>query len=855
MKNVRKAFFSIVVCHFMIAGLAGQASTYVDEGGIMRWTRNSEEVSAFGVNYIVAMAHSFRSHEYLGIPHERAIDADVYHFARMGLDGYRIHVWDTEISDSAGNLVFNKHLQLWDYLLYRLKERDIKMLLTPMCLAPNGYPDPSTPTAGFNQYMRGQRGALTDTGNFHIQELYLSQFVSHVNPYTGIAYKDEPNIIAFEINNEPVAHGGRPDLTTTYINTMAEAIRGTGCEKPIFYNMSHNIDQIDNFCAAAVQGGTFQWYPTGLVANHDQKGNFLPNVDIYPIPFEGNPLFKNKARASYEFSPADVGASSHLYPAMARSFREAGFQFAAQFAYDPMYMAYANTDYQTHYLSLPYAPGKAMGMMIACEVFHRLPLGKSYGRYPENNTFDVFRLSYEDDLAEMVTNEKFLYTNHTGTVPPEPSKLIQVAGTGSSSIVTYEGTGVYFLDRLDPGVWRLEVMPDAIWVRDPFEPASLQKKVSVILWKEWPMTIQLPDLGSDFSIEGLNDGNDTEMIAAERTFRIRPGSYLLTRKNINTGWDREDTWKNIMLKEFYAPETNCDKTFVLHEPPGEIDAGSAYILKTRIVTARDPEAVELVLLRGRQRKSIPMERIAGFEYVAGIPAEFVSSPGNVDYYISIIENGICRTFPADMDGHPFDWDFYDRDPWKIRVVEPTYPVCLFDAEADGMKITRMARQTMLEFVPAMQSGKLLVKVEVDQLNDDPEHHYSIRSYFSDRVEARKNDMGSKKELAVYGQSLNGRPCKCQLTLLMKDGTAYGGVLTLEPEEGLYRFPVKDLQTVRRALIPRGYPVFLPYWFEMRKPSKPDLAKAESIQISVGPDIPEAEYGEPHGVAIGRVLLQ
>jgi len=51
-------------------------------------------------------------------------------------------------------------------------------------------------------------------------------------------------------------------------------------------------------------------------------------------------------------------------------------------------------------------------------------------------------------------------------------------------VVSYEGHRAYLLDRLEKGVWRLEIMPDAVCVRDCFERASLKKKVAVILWKE-----------------------------------------------------------------------------------------------------------------------------------------------------------------------------------------------------------------------------------------------------------------------------------------------------------------------------------------------------------------------------------
>ena len=64
--------------------------------------------------------------------------------------------------------------------------------------------------------------------------------------------------------------------------------------------------------------------------------------------------------------------------------------------------------------------------MIASEAFHAVPLNKSYGRFPKNNQFESFTLDAEKDLAEMLTDKKFLYSNSTKTVPEKPEKLEHV---------------------------------------------------------------------------------------------------------------------------------------------------------------------------------------------------------------------------------------------------------------------------------------------------------------------------------------------------------------------------------------------------------------------------------------------
>lgn len=95
---------------------------YVDAGGIMRWSDTKKEASFFGVNYTLPFAHAYRAMGYLGVDRKTAIDRDVYHMARLGLNAYRIHIWDVEISDAEGNLLENEHLELLDYLIHKLQD-------------------------------------------------------------------------------------------------------------------------------------------------------------------------------------------------------------------------------------------------------------------------------------------------------------------------------------------------------------------------------------------------------------------------------------------------------------------------------------------------------------------------------------------------------------------------------------------------------------------------------------------------------------------------------------------------------------------------------------------------------------
>src|SRR5665647_343612 len=124
-----------------ISDIHKHKDVFVDDNGVMRWKGDNKEVSLFGVNYTTPFAYSYRAQKKLGLSLKKAIDIDVAQMVRLGLDAFRVHVWDREISDKNGNVINNEHLDLFDYLLSRLETNNIKIIITPIAWWGNGWPE------------------------------------------------------------------------------------------------------------------------------------------------------------------------------------------------------------------------------------------------------------------------------------------------------------------------------------------------------------------------------------------------------------------------------------------------------------------------------------------------------------------------------------------------------------------------------------------------------------------------------------------------------------------------------------------------------------------------------------------
>ncbi len=830
---------------FSLSGQSVPDQLHIDNNGIIRWSSDNSELHGFGVNYTLPFAHEYRMLKRAGIDPEEAIRQDVYHMARLDLDLYRVHVWDTEISDTLGNLIDNEHMRLFDFTVNEMRKRGIRFIITPIAYWGNGWPESDKPTPGFS-YKYGKAACLTDSAAIRAQMNYLGQFLKHVNRYTGIAYSHDPSVIGFEVSNEP--HHDQPEeIVTAFIDTMVAAIRATGTTKPVFYNMSHSMHLYRAYLKANIQGGTFQWYPTGLVANHMIKGNFLPQVASYDIPFADDPEFRRMAKIVYEFDPADA-AGTIMYPAMAAAFRRAGMQLAAQFAYDAMFFAPYNTNYGTHFMNLAYAPGKAISLKIASAVFHNMDM---YGERGDQSSPGPLRISYTDDLAQWMTGEHFFYTNSTDDQPPVLAGLREIAGCGSSPLVKYTGRGAYFLDRLTEGVWRLEIMPDAWWMEDPYGPAGPDRQKAAVNHAEREMTITLPDLSDDFTVQPVNEGNDYRPSAAGGTMKVMPGVYLLVRRGVNNSTTAGSQYGNIKVGEYVAPPSDLRKTHLRNNSPSEVAEGGPLTLGFTIASGSPLIKAEVVLSAGSRWRTIDALPAGSDSFVARVPEPLLAS-GFLDYRIIVYTASDTTKYPGGITGDPWIWGNRDDSVYTIRLVPADADLTLWDAEKDwDSSFSIWDRSAALK--PAVDGGTVLSLrfrelPESDPLNPG-DHCYAFRSFFEDRIAGRRNELPGKSFLVMQYENLTSSPQPVELGLTDINGTVFAGDTVAAPGKGLMMIPVGSLRRVPYIILPRPFPLFLPLWAETTDLPF-DLATTESIQVVIRP-------GEQEGtdMTIKRIWLR
>jgi len=843
---------------------AANRAVYLDSAGVVRWADNRQEVSLFGANYVVHTASDYRAAGYVHADRKRMIDEDMAQFARMGWDGLRLTFWgDWEASDSAGNLLANDHLDLLDYLIARARERGIYMLLSPIQLYGSNWPDAlqDTSAPGFGRHF-GKARMGTEPAAIAAQVNYLRQILDHVSPYTGVALKNEPAILFIELVNEPWHHPEDLQGSIRYINALTDAVRSTGCTKLVFHNVSQDFRITEAIGRSRAQGVTFAWYPTGLNSGHELVGNYLRAVDTFPDML--HPELARMPRIVYEFDSPDL-RTGYMYPAMARTFRAVGAQFAAMFAYDMLGTASRNLGWQTHYLNLVYTPRKAMSAIIAAEAMHRLPRLRFYGPYPQNTRFGDFHVSYDDNLGELVARDAFLYAGSTLAVPPDPAALRRIAGYGSSPIVTYDGEGIYFLDKVRLGLWRLEVYPDAVPVRDPFEPPNPDKIVTRAITRAWPMTVTLPDLGSSFAVQPIAAGNPQTGAATHGRFTVTPGVYVLSAAGPVDPATLPAYLGHIGFAEYHAPPLDTVPPTVLPLAAPEYLAGRDAELRARIVDRTPPDSAKLFIrpVAGFFYRGYAMRPAGGSDYAASVPATALRE-GPYEFVITLFRGDSAMTFPSGLNLKPWDWDYYGRESWKLDVVGPQTPLRLFNPGDDAAslvfsRIGDAGRRGLFGLTLSEATGQPVFHFELPaHPNGEALDDYTASLVIKDRIIARQETIAGADALHVRLRGL-GPHQVLHVTLMEDDGTSWSAAVPVDSTWSEQSLPLSDFTLGRGVLLPEGFPGEWNYWVGPAAArggsgDRPRLDRVERLQLSLRHEPGVAVAPGSYGVEVEAITL-
>jgi hypothetical protein len=844
-------------------------AVYLDKAGLVRWRDNGAEVALFGANYCVMSGSDYRMAGLLGKDRKAMIDEDLAQFARMGWTALRLCSWgDWENSDREGNLVVNEHVDLLDYLIARARERGIYLLLTPIHTYDPAYADQMnqpTRNVGFSRYFqRSQMG--TDPASIAAQARYIGQLLRHVNRYTGVALKDEPALLFIELINEPVHHPEDRAGSVRYINTLVKAVRDTGTRKLTFFNLTQDFAIGQAIHDAKVDGLSFGWYPTSLVAGHQLRGNFLPSVDAYPELLRAD--LANRPRLVYEFDQADL-LSGYLYPAMARTFRSVGAQLATMFAYDMLQTAPFNLGWQTHYLNLVHTPRKAISAVIAAEAMRRLPSRQDYGAYPQDTAFGDFRVSYEQDSSLLNADDAFMNAGDTSASAHNLAALQRIAGLGSSGTVRYEGSGAYFLDKLGDGLWRLEVYPDEVMVRDPFEQPQPDKIVSRLLYRNWPMGLNLPDLGTEFLATPITRPGASSTAARQASagsVAIEPGVWLLSKGAAPERSALPAQLHRVGFDEYHVNERQSYPDLVLSLTPQEFVAGAPFSLRVRVANDVLPDQVRLWMRAAGTTAFGPpvdMRRERGNDYVAPFAADALA-PGLYEYAVSTQTGARISSFPGGVAGEPHQWPFRLDHSWTLRLTPPGTAIRLFNPRTDYAQLSfvrpgEQHRDAFFRLSPGNSSDESALTLDLPELGRDTPARYAAALYIGDVLAAHASDAPQADALQVTLRADRGTRKSLEITLVEKDGTAWSTTMQAGAEWARVRVPLASLRAGGSIHIPSPYPGLWNYWRASAQGrggsnDRPALAQLERLQLTVMANQGERAGEDASGVSVQSIEL-
>lgn len=556
--------------------------------------RDGKYVKLWGVNYYTPFNHNYINLEELGIDHFRAIDRDIEDFKRLGVNLVRMHCYDREISDQDGHLVNNHRLKVMDYLIHRLEEEGIYVMITPIVwyntieletnLSANYayWSINSCETFGFSNFYTAHE-MIWNEDAIRAQETYLDEFFGHINTFSGKRMDESENVVIVEVTNEA-------QYPTAW---QIEQLRKLETTNPYRLQEKKLVSLYDAYCTDNQKEDTQenrQQFCADLVLQYLERtfavvnkyfGDSVVKTHIYyhfedpyifdvlqkapinavsvtaytPNNFDSghkdhlNPLPMMRERYQYYQPLKKLGKAFVCYefdmPSTLQGFYNAAFgkflaalgvQAAAYFTYTPADVAEYNPGWLVHYFNLRHTPTKGVAFRAGKCIFNITEndavLSEDNDVWAEENWY----ITRSNDAVYYLDDEQLIAY---GNCPVPAEVRDHMMASGSIPAVERTGNGVWTMDKCEDG-WILTVLPSQKYVADPFRGRLYNAKYGTMANRyvncnrEHAVSRlqEKADLFT-FHIDGISSVTDEkgcEILSENGKYRLYAGTYRIIAK-------------------------------------------------------------------------------------------------------------------------------------------------------------------------------------------------------------------------------------------------------------------------------------------------------------------------------------
>ena len=550
--------------------------------GVM-YTPDGREARLWGVNFQTPITWEYNRLKQVGVPRTAAglnavAENNLNDLKLMGVNHLRCHLAPSDLTDANGNLAESSiFLDALDYMIAGAEARG--MYVSFAFINTMG----QTGTGGV--WVGEDRSAwVHDPKTIECSRRYVEQLVKHVNKYNGKAYKDTECIAFWELINEPsmysrseikskecvsvyndwLTSNGKTDsdeayaefrthTVKKYINDMMALLEDAGDQHLVCWGLNWhryrrgNNDIFNGVAASNADIVSFCNYPGQdlVTQNYWERRydltatdytswfkDYGTNIDGYAWALTDD--FASKAKIVYEFETF-FNQSAYLYPVQATFFRSLAVQTASMWTYT--FNEIAPYMGGSHFLNARCTPGKAASHIVAREIFRNGNLISDFSTTPNEQVSANYAISKSRNGAVWSSADTFCHSceiNDSWNPLPPSDKVKHIAGYKSSPLVSYSGTGLYFIDEVD-GNLNIVMMPNVEIVGDQFSGATYghektkldsatKNEISIRLadWTDTPMTLyKVGDDGSEKSLGNVNTLSE---------LKLAPGKYVVKKR-------------------------------------------------------------------------------------------------------------------------------------------------------------------------------------------------------------------------------------------------------------------------------------------------------------------------------------